>query len=91
MPELQLSEKAADIFKQLITEEGNTTKDTYFLVGANSGGCSGYKFFLDTTHDITASDVTFEQHGVTMVVRRDHLEDIIGDVLIDYNEEKFSF
>ena len=87
MPELQLSEKAADIFKQLITEEGNTTEDTYFLVGANSGGCSGYKFFLDTTHDITASDVTFEQHGVTMVVRRDHLEDIIGDVLIDYNEE----
>ena len=47
MAELQLTEKAADIFKHLITEEGDTTNDTYLLVGANSGGCSGYKFFLD--------------------------------------------
>lgn len=83
---LELSEKAADIFKQLITEEGNTTSDTYLLVGANSGGCSGYKFFLDTTHDILDHDDTFEHHGVTLVVKKKDHEEIIGDVLIDYND-----
>jgi iron-sulfur cluster assembly accessory protein len=89
MAEIRLTEKAANIFKHLIVEEDEgTISDTYLLVGAKSGGCSGYKFFLDTTHDIRDHDITVDtDHGVKVVCKKDELEDIIGDVLIDYNDD----
>ena len=84
---VELTEKAANVFRQLIVEEGNTTKDTFLLMGARSGGCSGYMFTLDTTHDITENDYTFDLQGIKVVANKKTLDEIIGDVRIDFNDD----
>ena len=58
--------------------------DSYLRVGANSGGCSGWKYSLDFDDNIDTTDLTFEQYGVTLVVDEKILNEIIGDVEVDY-------
>ena len=83
--ELKITEKAAVEFKQMCIGEDKHWVDSYLRVGANSGGCSGWKYSLDyedTVNDST--DLIFEQHGIKLVVDEYILNDIIGDVEVDY-------
>ena len=83
---VQITEKAANAFKSTIIEEDLPLDDTYLLMGARPGGCSGYKFTLDSTHDILPQDITFNEHGITVVVNKEMLDNIIGNIKIDYND-----
>ena len=82
--ELKISEKAANVFKEMIKDEKKEIKNSYLRVGANSG-CSGWKYSLDYEDRVNDStDLIFEQHGVKLVVDEYILNDIIGDVEVDY-------
>ena len=82
--ELKITEKAANVFKEMITDENRNQDDSYLRVGANSGGCSGWKYSLDYEDTLDPSDLIFEQHDVKLVVDEYLLNDIIGDVEVDY-------
>ena len=82
--EVKITEKAAVEFKQMCIDEDKHWADSYLRVGANSGGCSGWKYSLDFDDNIDTTDLTFEQYGVTLVVDEKILNEIIGDVEVDY-------
>jgi|TARA_B100001105_G_scaffold188986_1_gene153308 iron-sulfur cluster assembly protein len=82
--ELKISEKAANIFKEMIVDENKNPENSYLRVGANSGGCSGWKFSLDFEDTVDSVDLIFEQYDVKLVVDKTILNDIIGDVEVDY-------
>ena len=82
--ELKITEKAASVFKDMITDEKKDPENSYLRVGANSGGCSGWKYSLDFENTVDPVDLTFEQYDVKLVVDEKILNEIIGDVEVDY-------
>ena len=82
--ELKITEKAAVEFKQMCIGEDKHWVDSYLRVGANSGGCSGWKYSLDFENTVDPVDLTFEQYDVKLVVDEKILNEIIGDVEVDY-------
>ena len=82
--ELKITEKAASVFKDMIADEKKDPENSYLRVGANSGGCSGWKYSLDFEDMIDPEDLTFEQYDVKLVVDEKILNEIIGDVEVDY-------
>ena len=82
--ELKITEKAASVFKDMIADEKKDPENSYLRVGANSGGCSGWKYSLDFEDTVDPIDLTFEQYDVKMVVDETILNEIIGDVEVDY-------
>ena len=82
--ELKITEKAASVFKEMIADENKDPENSYLRVGANSGGCSGWKYSLDFEDMIDPEDLTFEQYDVKLVVDEKILNEIIGDVEVDY-------
>ena len=82
--ELKITEKAANVFKEMIADENKDPENSYLRVGANSGGCSGWKYSLDFENEVDPVDLTFEQYDVKLVVDEKILNEIIGDVEVDY-------
>jgi len=82
--ELKITEKAASVFKDMIADEKKDPENSYLRVGANSGGCSGWKYSLDYEDTVDPADLIFEQHGVKLVVDNELLNNIMGDVEVDY-------
>ena len=82
--ELKITEKAASVFKDMIADEKKDLENSYLRVGANSGGCSGWKYSLDFEDTVDPVDLTFEQYDVKLVVDEKILNEIIGDVEVDY-------
>ena len=82
--ELKITEKAATVFKDMIADEKKDPATSYLRVGANSGGCSGWKYSLDFEDGIEDGDLVFTENGVNLVVDEYILNDIIGDVEVDY-------
>ncbi|MEM7479126.1 MAG: iron-sulfur cluster assembly accessory protein [Planctomycetota bacterium] len=65
-----LTENAAKQIEKF--REDNQMGETQFLrIGVAGGGCSGFNYTLnfDDSYD-EAADSKYEQHGVTVVVRR---------------------
>ena len=84
--EVKITEHAAKEFKSMCEDENKLLKNSYLRVGADSGGCSGWKYSLDFEDSIDSEDLTFEQYGVTLVVDKTILNDVIGDVEVDYKK-----
>ena len=82
--EVTITEQAAKEFTSMCEDENKLLENSYLRVGANSGGCSGWKYSLDFEHSIESEDLTFEQYGVTIAVDEKILNEIIGDVEVDY-------
>ena len=82
--ELKITEKAASVFKDMVADEKKDPMNSYLRVGANSGGCSGWKYSLDFEDSVKPEDLTFEQYDVKLVVDEKILNEIIGDVEVDY-------
>ena len=82
--ELKITEKAATVFKDMIADEKKNIENSYLRVGANSGGCSGWKYSLDFEDKVKPEDLVFMQKGIKLVVDEYTLNDIIGDVDVDY-------
>ena len=60
-----LSERAAKHVANYITKRG---KGVGLRLGVRTSGCSGMAYKLEFADEIGADDVTFESHGVTILI-----------------------
>ena len=64
-PVLTVTASAAAKIKALLAEEEDVS---VLRVAIQGGGCSGFQYGLGFDRGATEGDLTFEQHGVTVVV-----------------------
>lgn len=83
---VQLSERAAKEIKRVIDEQKFTLDNTWVRIGAKGGGCSGFTYVLDFDQTgPTEFDLTYEQHGVNVVVDKKS-DFFMGGTELDFND-----
>tara|TARA_R100001509_G_scaffold11164_1_gene5877 strand:+ start:307 stop:645 length:339 start_codon:yes stop_codon:yes gene_type:complete len=83
--DISISERAAKEVLRII-EEQNFDKSTMVRIGAKGGGCSGFSYVLDfDTQGVTEFDLTYEQHGVNIVIDKKSSFFMMGTEL-DFND-----
>ena len=89
LPEVILTERAAQVFKEACEAEGSSLEDTFLRIGARPGGCSGWKYELESSNRDEAgpNDVQILSKKVSVVVDRDALTDILGPLKIDFSDK----
>lgn len=80
---ITLTEKAAKHVTNYIAKRG---KGVGLRLGVRTSGCSGMAYKLEFADEITADDVTFQSHGVTVLVDPKSLPYLEGTEL-DYARE----
>ena len=89
LPSVVLTERAAQVFKDSCEAEGLTLKDTFLRIGARPGGCSGWKYELESNspEDVGPNDIQILSQDVSVIVDREALTDILGPIRIDYSDK----
>ena len=89
LPSVILTERAAQVFKESCEAEGLTLQDTFLRIGARPGGCSGWKYELESNslEDVEPNDVQILSQEVSVIVDREALSDILGPIRIDYSDK----
>ena len=89
LPSVILTERAARVFKDSCEAEGLTLQDTFLRIGARPGGCSGWKYELESNslEDIGPNDIKILSQDVSVIVDREALTDILGAIRIDYSDK----
>ena len=89
LPSVVLTERAAQVFKDSCEAEGTTLQDTFLRIGARPGGCSGWKYELEsnTPEDVRPNDIKILSQEVSVIVDREALTDILGAIRIDYSDK----
>ena len=89
LPSVVLTERAAHVFKESCEEEGLTLQDTFLRIGARPGGCSGWKYELESNspEDVGPNDIQILSQDVSVIVDREALTDILGAIRIDYSDK----
>ena len=89
LPSVVLTERAAQVFKDSCEAEGLTLQDTFLRIGARPGGCSGWKYELESNspEDVGPNDIQILSQDVSVIVDREALIDILGAIRIDYSDK----
>ena len=89
LPSVVLTERAAQVFKDSCEAEGLTLQDTFLRIGARPGGCSGWKYELESNspEDVGPNDIKILSQDVSVIVYRESLTDILGAIRIDYSDK----
>jgi len=89
LPSVVLTERAAQVFKDSCAAEGLTLQDTFLRIGAKPGGCSGWKYELESNspEDVGPDDIKILSQDVSVIVDREALTDILGSIRIDYSDK----
>ena len=89
LPSVILTERAAQVFKDSCEAEGLTLQDTFLRIGARPGGCSGWKYELESNspEDVGPNDIQILSQDVSVIVDREALTDILGPIRIDYSDK----
>ena len=89
LPSVVLTERAAQVFKDSCEAEGLTLQNTFLRIGARPGGCSGWKYELESNspEDVEPNDVQILSQEVSVIVDREALTDILGPIRIDYSDK----
>ena len=89
LPSVILTERAAQVFKESCEAEGLTLQDTFLRIGARPGGCSGWKYELESNspEDVGPNDIKILSKDVSVIVDREALTEILGAVRIDYSDK----
>ena len=89
LPSVVLTERAAQVFKDSCEAEGLTLQDTFLRIGARPGGCSGWKYELESNspEDVGPNDIKILTQDVSVIVDREALTDILGAIRIDYSDK----
>ena len=89
LPSVVLTERAAQVFKDSCEAEGLTLQDTFLRIGASPGGCSGWKYELESNspEDVGPNDIKILSQDVSVIVDREALTDILGAIRIDYSDK----
>ena len=81
---IEVTERAAKEIERVIAE--NELQDAYVRIGAKGGGCSGFTYVLDFDESgPTEFDMTFEAHGVKIVIDKKS-EFFMGGTILDFND-----
>ena len=81
---IQITERAAKEIQRVISEHG--LAEAWVRIGAKGGGCSGFTYVLDFDQQgPTEFDLTFEQHGVRVVIDKKS-EFFMGGTILDFND-----
>lgn len=85
-PEIRLTKEAATAVKESFLEGGFSTADTRLRIGANYGGCAGWRWEMETedVSEVSEEDQVFDSNGISIIVNKEILYNVIGDVLISY-------
>ena len=88
-PSVILTERAAKVFKDSCKSEGTSLQETFLRIGARPGGCSGWKYELEsnTPKDVGPNDIKILSQEVSVIVDREALTDILGPIRIDYSDK----
>lgn len=82
---IQVTERAAQEIRRVIAEQ-QFEGDCWVRIGAKGGGCSGFTYVLDfDPNGPTEFDLTFEQHGVRIVIDKKS-EFFMGGTMLDFND-----
>ncbi|MEQ1631236.1 MAG: iron-sulfur cluster assembly accessory protein [Planctomycetota bacterium] len=82
---IAVTERAAKEIKRVV-EEHKLPADCWVRIGAKGGGCSGFSYVLDFDQQgPTEFDLTFEQHGVRIVIDKKS-EFFMGGTMLDFND-----
>ncbi len=89
LPSVVLTERAAQVFKDSCEAEGLALQDTFLRIGARPGGCSGWKYELESNspEDVGPNDIQILSQEVSVIVDREALTDILGSIRIDYSDK----
>ena len=89
LPSVILTERAAQVFKDSCKSEGTNLQETFLRIGARPGGCSGWKYELEsnTPKDVGPNDIKILSQEVSVIVDREALTDILGSIRIDYSDK----
>ena len=89
LPSVELTERAAQVFKDSCEAEGLTLQDSFLRIGARPGGCSGWKYELESNspEDVGPNDIKILSQDVSVIVDREALTDILGAIRIDYSDK----
>ena len=89
LPEVILTERAAQVFIESCKSEGTSINETFLRIGAIPGGCSGWKYELksNTIDDVGPNDVQIISREVSVVVDREALINILGPLKIDFSDK----
>ena len=82
-----MTEKAQGVFLESLKVEGLDPKTTYLKIGAKAGGCSGWKFTIETTDTRTAAESAYFHGDVRLIINQVQLHTIIGGIEVDYNDK----
>ncbi|HEY0974555.1 MAG TPA: iron-sulfur cluster assembly accessory protein [Solimonas sp.] len=80
---IQLTEPAARRIQQQLRQRG---AGVGLRVGVKKSGCSGYAYTLDYAETSGPEDAVFEQHGATVVVKRDDLP-LLDGMVLDFQKQ----
>ena len=77
LPSVILTERAAQVFKDSCKSEGTNLQETFLRIGARPGGCSGWKYELEsnTPKDVGPNDIKILSQEVSVIVDREALTD----------------
>ena len=84
---LRMTERAQEVYLESLDSEGLDPQTTYLKVGAKSGGCSGWKFTIETTDTRTAADSAYFHGDVRLIVNQIQLHTVIGGIELDYSDK----
>ena len=89
LPSVVLTERAARVFKESCQAEGLTLQDTFLRIGARPGGCSGWKYELESnsSEDVGPNDIQVLSQDVSVIVDRETLTDVLGPIRVDYSDK----
>ena len=81
-----ITERAAKEVLRVIEEHKLPADATWVRIGAKGGGCSGFSYVLDFDQNgPTEFDLTFETHGIRIVVDKKS-EFFMGGTILDFND-----
>lgn len=80
---IALTQNAADRVRKQLEQRG---RGLGLRLGVKKTGCSGYAYTIDFADEVTDADAVFENQGVSVVVRREHL-DLMEGTEVDYVRE----
>ena len=83
--DISITERAAKEILKVI-EDQKFDKDVKVRIGAKGGGCAGLSYVLDfDNNDPTEFDLTYEQHGVNIIIDKKSSFFMMGTEL-DFND-----
>ncbi len=80
---ITLTDAAAARLKELLAKQG---EDAVLRLGVTTAGCSGFAYTMDFATQTGADDTVFEDHGIRLVVGREHLGYLDG-MELDFVQE----